>query len=318
MAIPLYLQDKFRPKALRISFGGGGGDSPDHMTIMYAGYIEAVHKQVLSHDSVHTVPTLCVIEAMNAAFNQSPYSSYSQVSAEAGFLGEGYTLNQFPALFDMYGKFMAGLDIEVLWSQIYENNVHGEDLDAAVTSFGNMLSDQIDEKVYPKFLAGYRDINAVMSSAFVVAKALIANEQVKQTAEFVSKLQFKMVDIAQERWVKHLGWNTGMIVQYADLQKLYYSTKFDADGRNTEFAVKDELWNLSLFEYARAMVGALNGAAAATPRSEPSQAAKSIAMAAAGSAAGAQLGQAIGGEGSSGAAWGAGAGALLGLGASFG
>lgn len=296
---------------------GGKGGSSGSTTIRFAAYLEAYHKAMLSHDGSHTL-NLCVAEAMNATWENNPYANYVATSAEDGFLGAGYSISQFPSLFDMFGKFMAGLDIEVLWNQIYEESVRGAEIDAAVTSTSDLLDDELQTKILPNFLAGMRDLNAVHSSAFIVGKAIIYDAKTKSMADVISKLQMKMIDITQERWAKHLGWNSSVIAQYSDLIKLYYSAHFDAEAREMEFKVKDAMWDLSLFEQARAILAALNGAPAAQGRQEPSQASKSIAMAATGAGMGAQLGSSIASSsGGNYSGTGAAIGGVVGLAASF-
>lgn len=295
--------------------GGGGGDG----TVKFAPYLEAVHHIMLNNQGKSVLnSTFNVIACLNEAYNDSPYASYTTVDADDGFLGSGYAISSFPSLFDMFGKFMAGLDIEVLWSQIYTETVNGPEVQNAVNAHSDMLQDDLDAKVIPKFVAGYRDINAVMSSAFIAGKAMIADSKVKSLSQFTASLQLHMFDLTQSRWAAHLDWNKTVQATYNDMMKLYYSAKFDAEAREMEFAVKDKLWNLSLFDYGRSMLGALTGTAAAKVGPEPSQAAKSISMAASGAGAGAMIGQNIANaSGGNYAGMGAAAGGVVGLAASF-
>lgn len=291
------------------SKSGGSGE------IRFAGYVEYAHKEIVDKHQADVLAT-SVFACMNTAFDQSPYTELTTVKAEDGFLGPGYVIGQFPSLFDMFGKFMAGLDVEQLWSQIYEATVTGPEVAAAVTAHSAILQDEIDTKITPALVAGYRNINAVMSSAFVGGRAIVADSKLKAISQFTSQLQIHMIDITQARWGDHLNWNKSVIQVYSDMMKLYYSAQFDAEGREMEFAIKDRLWNLSLFDYGRAIIAALNGAAAAKMGAEPSQAQKSVSLAMSGAGAGAMLGQQISPTGS-GAAWGAGIGGVLGLAASF-
>ena len=290
--------------------GGGGGGAT---VVQFAPYIEDAHKALLGDGSV--LPLMTVVQALNAAWGNNPYDGASTISAELGYLGNGKTLANFPALFDTFTSFMSGQDLKVLWTQLYEASISGTEVDDAVAAQGVLIQDEIDERIMPKFLAGSRDLNIINSSAFVIGKALIADSKVKMVANFASTLKLKQIDIAQARWEKHLSWNTAVVTTYSDLMKLYYTVRFDSESRQLEYDVKDAMWDLSLFEYGRSMLGALNGAAAASPRNEPSQAAKGIAGAMAGAGAGAMIGKSIGGENST--AIGAGAGGVLGFAASF-
>jgi len=79
--------------------GGGGGNS--EQTIRYAGYIEKKHKAFLDE----------IVTRRTAAIDASPFANITPVAIDAAFLGVGFVIADFPSLYDMYGKFMAGLDI---------------------------------------------------------------------------------------------------------------------------------------------------------------------------------------------------------------
>lgn len=287
---------------------GGGGDT----TVHFAPYLEYAHQNMLNNAGSVWLSSSIAAE-INALFDASPYDPTDTVSADDGFLGTGYTIEQYPSLFDMYGKFMAGLDIEVLWTQLYNASVSGTEISDAIAAQSDILQDEIDTKVLPNLLAGYRDIGAVISTAFTTSKALVVAAKVKTLADSESKLRLHMFDMAQARTQDHLNWNKSVIQMYADMMKLYYSAKFDDEARKMEWEVKDTLWNVSLFDYARAFLGAINGAPAAKNELQPSQATKAVSMAMAGAGAGAQISSSLGYSGGSGAA----IGGVLGLAASF-
>lgn len=292
-----------------------GKNSAGNSEIRFAPYLESAHYKMINKGGSDLL-TYSVFGCINTAFDNSPYSEYTDVAAEDGFLGVGYQVGQFPSLFDMYGKFMASLDVESLWSETYASTVTGPEVGAAVEAHSDILQDEIETKILPDLLLGYRSLNAVNSSAFALSIGQVYGAKVKSISQFASQLQLHMIDLVQSRWAGHLDWNKSVITVYSDMLKLFYSAKFDADARNMEFAVKDKLWNLSLFDYARAIVGTLNGSASTKTTPEPSQTMKSISAAMAGAGAGATIGQQIAPQGS-GAAWGAGVGGVLGLAASF-
>lgn len=289
--------------------GGGGGDT----RVMFSVYLETAHQEMISHKGVESL-TKSVFQAMNEATNLSPYDGVETITASEGYLGTGKRLSDFPALFDQFTALMSGVDVDALWASTYTQQVQGTEVQDAVAAQGSLIQDEIDERVMPAFLAGSRDINSVMSSAFVMGKALIAESKIKKMADFSSQLKLQQMTAAREMWAKKLDWNKSVVMAYADLQKFYYTVHFDAQARQLEYESKNILWNLSLFEYGRSTIGALNGAPAAVPTQLPSQTAKGIAGAMAGASAGATLGAAIG-ENNAGV--GAAAGGVLGLAASF-
>lgn len=287
--------------------------SSGETTVRYAPYLEKLHRQISGVDI--TPPFFTMTAALNEAFHKSPYKTgFNSINPDRGFFGVvagepniTYTLDSFPSLWDMFGKFMGGLDLHLLWSDVYEDVVHGPEIANSIAAHSALLRDEIDIKVLPQFLAGMRDINAIQSTTFVIGKALIYDAHTKAVSEFAGALRVASLDLSFKLWTKHLDWSTQVINAYSEMFKLYFAIKMDNDRNELEYKVKDVLWDLGLFEYARAYIGALNGAAAMTGRNEPSQATKALA----GAASGAAMGTAIS------PGWGTAIGAVVGLGASF-
>jgi hypothetical protein len=290
---------------------GGGGE----MTVRYAPYLEKTHRMLTGVDVVP--PVFTMNQALNQAFFNSPYATgnvFERITPERGFFGniagepsQFYRIEDFPSLWDMFGKFMGGLDLHMLWGDVYEDVVHGPEVANSIAAHSALLRDEIDSRVLPQFLIGMRDINAVQATTFVIGKSIIYDAHVKSVNEFAGNLRIASLDLSYKIWFKHLDWSASVVGVYNELFKSYYSTKFDNDARQLEYESKHRLWDLGLFEYARAFTGALNGAAATVGRNEPSQLQKSLGGVLSGAAAGASIG----------GPYGAAAGAVLGLAGSF-
>jgi hypothetical protein len=272
---------------------GGGGE----VTVRYAPYLEKTHR-ILTGVDIVAGPINTMLQALNAAFYKSPYKTgYKELTPERGFFGviEGdpgrtYLLEDFPSLWDMFGKFMGGLDLHLLWADVYEDTVHGPEIANSIDAHSALLRDEIDIKVLPAFLAGMRDINAIQSTSFIIGKAIIYDTHTKVVSEYGANLRIAALDLSYKIWFKHLDWSAGVVGTYSELFKLYFATKMENDARQLEYKVKDALWDLGLFEYARAFTGALNGAAATTGRNEPSQLVKSLSGVISGAATGTMAG----------------------------
>jgi len=62
---------------------------------------------------------------------------------------------------------------------------------ASTNAFGNVLDDQITSEVLPRFQAGMSDINAVMSTAFVIGQSVIEGMRDRDVAKFQADLRYK-------------------------------------------------------------------------------------------------------------------------------
>jgi hypothetical protein len=295
------------------SSGGGGGDS--QTTIRYAGYVESQHANFLATVMAHRNSTIAL----------SPFASYTDIEVDSAFFGTGYLISSFPSLYDMYGKFMAGLDVESLWSQIFEGTVNSPEVSSLVVAEGALLDDDIETNSIPRLQTGMRDINAVMGSSYVIGRAIIEDARVKSIAKYSAELKYHLIPVASSRWSTHLEWNKGVVGVYAEIMKLYYSTKIDVDEINYSMVAKHRLWPFTVLDFERAALGALQGAInSKTDVAGASTASKVIGGALSGAAMGAMVGSNFNtaattttAASSAGTVYGAGIGAALGIAAAL-
>jgi hypothetical protein len=229
--------------------GGGKGGSSSKTTIRYAPYLEDAHEYLLD-------VTKGYVEALK---DDSPLSAFAEIPVDVGFFGTGFILSSFPSLYDMYGKFVAGLDVDVLFTQIYEDTVNSSVVDDLVASESDDLDDLIDTD-RTEFESGMHDINAIQSSAFVIGKALIETKKVQAVSKFSATTRVALIPTAVERWKTHLEWNMNTIKLYSEIMKLFFTVKTSVDKYNYEMLTADKLWPFTVLDFERAAVGTLNGA----------------------------------------------------------
>jgi len=226
--------------------------------------------------------------------HSSPFAGYIDIDVDNAFFGAGYLISSFPSLYDMFGKFMAGLDVEVLFAQEFEDTVNSPVVSDLVAAQSAMMDDDILINSLPRFQAGMRDINSVMSSSFVVGKAVIEDAKTKALSLFNADLKYRLIPIAVDRWKTHLEWNKNVVGLYAELMKFYYSAKTDVDETNYAMAAKNRLWPFTVLDFERAALGALQGATnTKTDVAGASTTAKVLSGALGGAAMGAMIGNTI-------------------------
>lgn len=279
--------------------GGSSGDSTT--TVRYAPYLEAHHQEILELYKTYSNEVLAL---------DSPYVDYDPVAYEAAFFGAGYVLSDFPSIFDMFGKFMAGLDIDTLFTQIFDDTINSTAINNRVSAHADELEDDIIENANPRFVTGLRDINSVLSSSFVVGKAMMEVGRTRALSKYDATLRHSAMPLATERWGRHLAWNSDVPKAYADFVKFYFLSKVDLDNHNFEVAAKNALWPFTVLDYRRIAVGTLNGARdSSTDVAGASKTQKALGGALSGAAAGAMIGAQ---EGSVGGWWGAAIGGVVG------
>lgn len=230
--------------------GSGKSKSKSTTIIRYAPYVEEKHSDFLA-----------TVNARRAlAVDQSPFTNYVDVVVDDAFFGSGYTIASFPSLYDMFGKFMAGLDIDVLFDQVFEDTVNSAQVANLVSAEAALLDDDMETNAIPRMQTGMRDINSVLASTYPIARAVIEDGRVKAVAKFDAELRYKLIPVAEARWQTHLQWNQQVVTIYSELMKFYYAAKHDVNEDNYAFAAKDKLWPFTVLEFERAALGALQGA----------------------------------------------------------
>ncbi|MBT9168543.1 MAG: hypothetical protein DDT19_01890 [Syntrophomonadaceae bacterium] len=192
---------------------------------------------------------------------------------------------------------MAGLDVRALYSDIQRETLDGPVTSALVSAEAALLTDDLEANVIPAFLTGMRNINSVMNSTFVTGKALLYDSRNKNVAKFSAQLRYGLIPVAVDRWKSQLNWNASVVAVYDQIIKSYYEIKKGSEYANLEVAAKNRLWPFGILEYERAVVGALNGAAATSNPAEPSTLSRGISGLASGAATGAMIGSVIPGVG---------------------
>lgn len=274
---------------------GKSSGSESEGRVRYAKYIEKSHERLLDREE----------EKIEDLIDQSPFVDYEDFDIDLGFFGLGYVLASFPSLYDMYGKFMAGLDIEYLFNQTFTDTTDGVIVHNLISEQASQLSYDMENEVIPRYEIGMRDINAVMSGTFVIGRGMLETKRIQELNKFGAELRYKMIPVSVERWKTHLEWNKDVAKTYAQMLQLYIKAYLDVDSYNYEMHAKDLLWPFTLYEYHRSAIGAVGGGGGVTgvAGSEPSTGGKMLGGAMVGAAGGFQVG----------GPWGAAIGGVLGL-----
>jgi hypothetical protein len=296
-------------------------NTTNSQTIRYAPYVEDHHVGFLNLMNVHEL----------IAIENNPFTLFSAIPVNEAFFGTGYIISDFPSLYDMYGKFLAGLDVETLFDQVFEGTVNSPIVNDLIAAESALMDDDIEINSLPRIQAGMRDINSVMSSTFIIGKALVEDAKVKSLAKFSADLKYRLIPVAQSRWATHLEWNNKVVGLYAELMKFYYSTKLDVDEFSYSHESKKQLWPFTVLDFERAALGTLQGA---TNSKENVAGASTISKVIGGALSGAAMGAMVGSTfntassgvqgtssyvaaSSAGTTYGAGIGAVLGAAAAY-
>jgi len=185
------------------------------------------------------------------------------------------------------------------------------------------LDNELASKVYPRFEAGMRDINAVMTSAFAIGRAIIETDRMDKYDKFVADMRFQadakraetianaageMIRIHLQK-IEHSRVKTALAV---DVARLSISAFADRATETKAIEADQMRWPLECYKYGANMLAGIGGGTTSSVAMDGNKTARIIGSGLSGAVAGAMVGNAIspGGEG---AGYGAIVGGLAGL-----
>lgn len=239
-----------------MGFGGGGsaGGGGSSGTVDYQTYQKEVHEDWLRQ--VADTIDESVTDVMNSALGSSPFlmaDAYDPSTEVAAILAAPGGLE---ALVDLLSS---GTGLDILISSILDESR----ITDSVTAFNTDLGVKADAEIYPRFEAGMRDINAVMSSAFVIGRANIAEQIVREVGKYEGELRYKAfgddairvinMKLDYEKAVNHLKMEANRISIVANKEQVDTDIKYDE---------ADATWDLEVFQYGANVLASIAGGVA--------------------------------------------------------
>lgn len=236
--------------------GGGSSGGGSSGTVDYPQYIKDAHSRFLGNTAL--VP-YGISELMTTAWSgASPYAAYVPPDADDAFLGAGKFITDFTTPFELLKNFTLYNPQTEFNTQIATTSTYR---DALIDAHSTQLQNEYDSSLIPRFEHGMADINAVMSSAFIIGKALIAESKLLAIAKFSKELQMHDLEFTLKRISVQMEWHRVISSSSIELARLYLAARTEMDDLDMEAAAKDALWDLDIYQYGTQVLASVSGAA---------------------------------------------------------
>lgn len=281
----------------------GAVDFPD--------YMKEVHEDWMRQSA--DVVTSSITDLINAAVAASPYDSktaYDPTTNLNAMSAAVTALNSRVDAIDPDGDWAAAVTAaETAFDGVIDTDFY----DDQAEEFYNYMNDTLDNTIIPTFKGGMRDVNAVMSSAFVIGESVIRafalRDANKYLADIKQKMQMAKVDSVfkgAERIIQSQLAQVELekaVTHYTmEVNRMTIASEKDETDGNLAIAIGQEKWAFDAYQYGANVLAAISGgtSGANTGASAPSSTQSAIAGALAGAAMGSQIsgnwqGGAIGG-----------------------
>jgi hypothetical protein len=225
--------------------GGSDGSGNTTRTVKFAPYIEDQHQIFLSLTAAKT----------NAVVNASPYSGYVDIEVDDAFFSLGNTISSFSSIYDMFGKFMSGYDVDALWQKTFQDQIDSSNINENIEESIVEIDDYLIKDTLPKYSLMMRDANAIMSSSFIIGKATIEKERSRKIGKMIMENVSYLLPSIESGYYANLNWRRKLVTEYGIGMKFYYLVKTDIDDANRNMAAMDKFWAFTVMKFS---VPALN------------------------------------------------------------
>lgn len=271
------------------SSGGGGGSGQ----VDYPEYMKTQHESWLS----------ATASAISSA--SSPFSGQIAYDPDANIATMIASINAFDAIVDALSdtadwQTAIAAAKTFIDASIIDNSYIVDD----IVSFGDILDDEITTTILPRFESGMRDINAVMTSAFVVGKAIIESGRGRDLAKYGSGLKLALHTQRNEMIIKSTENILNNLMSRVDFERLVAALTIEVyriaivagkeeTDQNLVIAEGNASWPLEKYQHGANMLAAIGGGTATIPQRIGSTGTSALGGALSGAASGAMIGSAI-------------------------
>ena len=260
--------------------GGGGGGGAG--VIDYPDYMETFHGNILNNAGGDTM-TSSIVDIMNAALGSSPFATEVAYDPDVPIAAMEAAVGDLDTLVALLSS-GTGLD------DIISNVLSDSRIDDAVDEYSLDLGNRLIVEVLPRFEAGMHDINAVVSSAFPLGRAVIEDGQTRQVAKYSADLHMKAFgDDALRLVMFKLESQRALSAMVIEANRMKIVAKKEETDINLKIDESDALWDLELYQYGSNVLASIGSGVANPKLKGPSTAQSVIGGALSGAAAGTMI-----------------------------
>ena len=289
--------------------------------VEYPSYMQTVHHYWL--DGTAGAGSGGLVQAINSALAANPFTSLTGYDPTTDITAMENAIIAFQAI-------ITALDNHTDYDTINTNAAAQVDtvyapatyINTKAAAHSSFLDNEINSKVYPRFEAGMRDINAVMSSAFVIGRAIIEMDRNDKVDKFVADMEMASYDNRSNLIEKATGEMIRLFLQQVEFGRVIMAMTIDekrlAIAANQDYQTETKAiaadfgrWPLEAYKYGANMLAGIGGGTTGSVPVDGNKAARIIGSGLSGASAGAMIGSSISGE--SGAGWGAAIGGIAGM-----
>jgi len=263
-------------------------DTTQTTTVRYAEYLEDIHKKLV---------TSVVPIAFTIAGDFNPFARFTPWDLDQLYLDPAMRNPEsweeewmkLPTLFESYRDHLLNLDVLDLYTEMIQRTLFvmpqapqspdfDKVIDDAVEARQEKLLHQYDVEVDPRIRVGMRDLNAVTSSYYTIARTIALSHHLLQLNDLATSLalekpkfelqryeldlkafdaQLRAIALGIEAWKVLLEWHSRVPAVYGEVLKSYAAQRIDIEEHVFELTTKGCLWPFTAFNGLTGVLAAL-------------------------------------------------------------
>jgi hypothetical protein len=248
------------------SSGSSGGGSSSG-AVSHSAYLEAIHGNWLNHTATDTIGK-SITEVMDSALGNSPWTGALAYDPDADIAA-------YEAVLAAFSLVLSGLSDTVDWATMYAQadltlaGVAEAAIIADAAAFGAILDSDLNTKILPRFRRGMQDINAVVSSAYVLGLSVIEGFRDREIAKHTSVLRLDVnarkisaTDQMVQMMGRRITWNEDYVKTFIEATRIKIVAKKEETDRNAIIEDADAKWDLGVFQHGANLLAAIGGGTA--------------------------------------------------------
>lgn len=272
------------------SSGGGGGSSGE---VSWPEYLETRHREMIDELMDYTIPTMIA---------SNPFVDVDAFDPDEDLNLAWDAVCEFDAFVDAMShesdwESAMTKAVEVVDGQVITDSY----INADIQAFSDTIEDELNTKALPQFKAGMRELNAVMSSAFVLGEADIYSRFTKEVAKYGTEVRSRLHLQRSEIITKSANAIIAQLLETGKLESSVASVSVDAKriaivarkeelDMNLEIDENEARWENEAWKYGANMLAAISGGTVGATGSKPSAGQSALSGALGGASIGATFG----------------------------
>ncbi len=250
---------------------GGGGQSG---RVDYPAYMKEIHEDWLH--GAGTSLTTDITAVMNSSIGNSPFTAMAAYDPTADMDAVDTSIATFETLVNAmnYASIWPAM-FALARTEVDDHLYDDADIAAEVAAFSDEVDAEYESVTKPRFQKGMQDINAVVTSSYVIGLSNIEREALRQKARFSAQLRLQnhkdrnavvAAEVSEmvKLYLARYEYARAVMLATSEAKKMRIIAEKEAIDQDYRIEEADAKWDLEVFQYGGNLLASIGSASVRT------------------------------------------------------